>query len=395
MIKTLMLDLDDTLLESHFEDKLLAAYLSRLADYLADVAPKEELIPALLASVQTMTENLDPTRTLKEVFDASFYPAISTTEETLRPRVVKFYEDVFPEFQSATTPIDEAPRFVHRAIEDHIQVVVATNPLFPLAAIQHRLRWAGLAPEETQFDLVTSYESFHFSKPHPEYYAEILGRLGRPATEAAVMGNDGPGDLAPAALLGASAFHVSSSADGDYPGGNLDQGQNWLRQLIAEPPPDSPFVPPSGVLARLRGYLSAVLELTGGVSPEAYRQRPEATEWAPVEIVCHLRDVELEVYQARLNLILSTKDPFISAADPDQWAAPRRYIDQSPTEALQAYIRARLDTIDQLARLDKHDWLRPARHALFGPTTLVEVMCLAADHDLVHLRQLRQTLGHL
>lgn len=389
-----MLDLDDTLLESHFEDKFLPAYLSRLADYLGDVAPKETLIPALLASVGAMTENLDPTRTLKEVFDAAFYPAISTSEETLRPRVASFYEEVFPEFQAVTTPIDNAPALVRRAIEGGLQVVVATNPLFPLAAIEHRLRWAGLAPEDTPFDLVTSYESFHFSKPHPEYYAEILGRLGRPATEAAVMGNDPPGDLAPAALLGASTFHVLSSDNGNGAGGTLDQGQGWLDELIAQPPPDGPIVPPSGVLARLRGYLSAALALTHGVSPEAFRQRPDPSEWAPVEIVCHLRDLELEVYQPRLDLILTTEDPFISAADPDQWAAPRRYIDQSPSDALEAFVEARLDTVDRLAALDESDWLRTARHALFGPTTLIEVMCLAADHDLLHLRQLRQTLGY-
>ena len=394
MIKTLMLDLDDTLLESHFEDRLLPAYLSRLADYLADVAAKETLIPALLASVRAMTENLDPTRTLKDVFDASFYPAISASEEALRPRVDRFYQDVFPEFQTVTTPIDDAPRLVHRAIEDQLQIVVATNPLFPLAAILHRLRWAGLAPEATRLDLITSYESFHFSKPHPEYYAEILGFLGRPATEAAVMGDDAPGDLAPAALLGVSTFHVSSSADGDYPGGTLNQGQSWLTKLIAAPPPDGPIVPPTGVLARLRGYLAAVLALTKGVSPEAFRQRPDPSEWAPVEVICHLRDVEREVYQPRLALILSAEDPFISAADPDQWAAPRRYIEQSPTEALQDFVRARLDTINTLAQLAESGWLRTARHALFGPTTLVEVMCMAADHDLVHLRQLRQTLGY-
>ena len=55
------------------------------------------------------------------------------------------------------------------------QVVIATAPLFPLLAIQERLRWAEI--DECPFTLITSMETSHFAKPHPEYLAEILARL--------------------------------------------------------------------------------------------------------------------------------------------------------------------------------------------------------------------------
>jgi hypothetical protein len=44
--------------------------------------------------------------------------------------------------------------------------------------------------------------------------------------------------------------------------------------------------------------------------------------------------------------------------------------------------------------LDDDQWRLPARHALFGPTTLTELVSLATDHDLVHLSQLRSALAH-
>ena len=56
--------------------------------------------------------------------------------------------------------------------------MVATNPIFPRKAILHRLSWAGLAPEQVPFALITDYERFHFAKPNPAFFAEILAQLG-------------------------------------------------------------------------------------------------------------------------------------------------------------------------------------------------------------------------
>ena len=70
MIKTLLIDLDDTLLETNM-DEFLPAYYDRLASFFSDVAPRERLITCLLQAVNTMNGNLDPTRTLKSAWDRS------------------------------------------------------------------------------------------------------------------------------------------------------------------------------------------------------------------------------------------------------------------------------------------------------------------------------------
>src|SRR5688572_23995925 len=48
-------------------------------------------------------------------------------------------------------------------------------------------------------------------------------------------------------------------------------------------------------LARLPALLDTLL---GGLDPADWGARPAPTEWSPVEIVCHLRDEEVEDFGA-------------------------------------------------------------------------------------------------
>jgi FMN phosphatase YigB (HAD superfamily) len=91
---------------------------------------------------------------------------------------------------------------VDTAFEQGWQVVIATNPLFPRRAIEQRLSWAGLPLDRYPFQLIASYESFHFTKPHPAYFAEVLANLGWPTHTVAMVGNSLADDLIPAAELG-------------------------------------------------------------------------------------------------------------------------------------------------------------------------------------------------
>ncbi len=89
--------------------------------------------------------------------------------------------------------------------------MVATNPLFPKQAILQRLEWAGLPAEEVPFDLIPSYETFHFAKPNPAYYSEILAQLGAPSQPAIMIGNDFEMDIFSAIQAGLPSFWLTSN----------------------------------------------------------------------------------------------------------------------------------------------------------------------------------------
>jgi FMN phosphatase YigB (HAD superfamily) len=387
MIKAALIDLDGTLLDNDIQS-FLRAYLGRLGEFMSSVAPADQFIPLLMRGTQAMIENADPARSLQSAFADNFYPFLGVDESELQPQLLEFYRTVFPEFRTLTRPRPDAAALVQTALDSGIQVVVATGPLFPRTAIEQRLEWADIPVARFAYSLLTSYEVMHSSKPRTSYYAEILGMLGVGSSEAVMIGNDPSDDLAPARTLGLAAFHVAEAPEPGYTGGSLAEARRWLAGGGEHTDSTAPGRPPA-IVARLHGYLGALLTMTRGLESTGWARRPAPDSWSPVEIVCHLRDVEAEVNLPRLRTILATEDAFVHGADTDHWADERDYRKQSPGPALEAFVLARKEALGLVRDLEEAQWSRRARHGLLGPTSLREVVSIIADHDLVHLSQLR------
>lgn len=392
-MKALLLDLDDTLLRTNLEE-FLPAYMNRLAAEFDGYGPPDKIIDKLTSATQAMIADLDPTRTLKQTFDRIFWPSLGVTEAELRPTVERFYTEIYPELHSLTEPVSGASDLVAAAQEADVEMAIATNPLFPRSAMLQRLEWAGLEEFKNEFQLVSSYEKFHFAKPHPEYYAEILGLMGAVPEQAAMIGDDAQNDVLPASLLGLSVFHHSTEPASGITGGDLAEARSWLLERIdGDPKVARANRQPRAVLARLRGHLAALLHFVGEEMGSVWLERPTPREWAPVEIMCYLRDREQEAHQPGLRNLLAEESPFIPAADSHSWAEERDYLQQDPRSALEAFVATRQQTIRRLSGLSDEDWSRPARHALHGPVTLASWLDLATDHELNHLAKLRRILG--
>ncbi|HEX7973944.1 MAG TPA: DinB family protein [Anaerolineales bacterium] len=399
MKPTLLIDLDDTLLDNNI-DTFLPAYLRALSKELAPYADPDRLVKNLLFSTATMIQNLRPDCTLQQVFEASFYPALGLNPDKVRAPIERFYADVFPTLQQLTRPRPEAIRMIDKAFEQGWQVVVATNPLFPRAAILHRLAWAGLPADRYPFRLITSYERFHFTKPHPAYYAEILGLLGWPQGPVVSVGNDLQNDIEPSRRLGLPAFWITSNgaaADMNGPAAPSSQGDltrlaEWLERITTESPqPD--YTQPASMLATLRSTPAVLHTLCESLDSDTWARRPKPGEWSVCEVLCHLRDVEKEVNLPRLQKVLRESNPFLPGMDTDPWAAQREYICQNGPEAWHLYTTARMELLDLLENLKPEDWQRSARHAIFGPTQLSELVSIIAAHDRLHIQQVQQALA--
>jgi len=424
MKRTILLDLDGTLLENKM-DRFLPAYFERLGRHLAHIAPPESMLNELLAGTRSMLENLDPRFTLEQVFSKHFFPALGLDEAQARPQIEAFYREQFPGLKALTRPIAGAVELVHELLGKGYELVVATNPLFPRMALEERLRWAGLSPDNVNFTRITSYENSHFAKPNPEYFAEILARLGRSPDQAIMVGDDLERDIHPAAALGLAVYYTGSqpsAVDGERPAAGADGGTHedpasalglGVRYsadktapcIMNGPLKDLPAAltdgmagaqlstaPPHILLARLRAALAATLGSCLALDGEAWDARPQTEEWALVEILAHLRDVEREVNLPRLELILNEDNPHLPAYDTDRWAEERHYRSLHGPRVLDEFTEARMRTVTRLASLGTAAWARPARHTLLGPTTLHELMKIVTEHDWLHMAQIRKTL---
>jgi FMN phosphatase YigB (HAD superfamily) len=386
---TLLLDLDDTLLETNMA-VFLPAYYEALAKHLSPLVPPEVMLGALRSGVQLMMQNRDASRTLQQVFEAEFYPRVGGDPDALRQAVIAFYRDVFPGLRSATRVRDGVHELVDWAAAAGHQLAIATDPLFPIAATLERVRWAGLDPKA--FGIISSFESFHFSKSHPAYFAEVLGRLGWPEHPALMAGNDVERDLRPAASLGLSTFHVVGDGDGT---GEQSGDLRALRKWIAAN--EETLKPPAirtreSILSVLEATPAVLQGMTAGLTLDEWRHEPSPDDWAIIELVCHLRDWEREVHTQQIDALLTSESPFVARPNAAVWAKQRRYLNEAGPAAIREYAAARAASLDLLRAAPEQVWSKPARHAIFGPTDFLEVVGFMAQHDRLHLQQAWRTL---
>ena len=211
-LKAVLFDLDGTLLINDMRRVFLPRYFELLSAQAAGVMPRDEFMARLMQATQAMVAN-DGRATNKEVFDAAFFPLPGGRSDAEWAAVFdRFYEVEFPKLQPFAEAAPEARRVVQRAFDLGYQVTVATNPLFPEAAIRQRLEWAGVG--DLPFERVTHYENSRAAKPNLLYFQQILAELGCAAEESLMIGDEEMDMVA--AHLGCVTFWI------EQPGVELD-----------------------------------------------------------------------------------------------------------------------------------------------------------------------------
>ena len=392
MSLTLLLDLDDTLLDTNL-DAFMPAYFQAFAQHMANHTAPNVMLRALIEGVNLMNESEDPTRTLQEIFETNFYAKLGVSKDDLIHIIEEFYDNVFPTLGQHTRQRPEAAPLIEWAQSCGYRIAIATDPLFPRKATHHRLRWAGFDPD--RFELVSTFEHFHFSKTHPAYYAEVLGRLGWPEGPILMVGNDIARDLIPAQRLGLKTYFIdgeSVSGPGFEAGrGKLADLRPWLESINLSTLEPS-FRSRAAILAIMVSTPAVLRSLSSSLKEEDWRKEPTRDDWAMNEIVCHLRDTEREIHQMQLNLMIEREGAFIPRPDSSVWANEREYLNVDGKSALTEFAQARIDHIKTIKGLDEEIWSRRARHAIFGPTNFLEVTNFIADHDRLHVQQAWKTL---
>lgn len=142
-------------------------------------------------------------------------------------------------------------------------------------------------------------------------------------------------------------------------------------------------------LARLPAMLDALLS---DLDDAFWRARPAPKEWSALEIVCHLRDEELEDFGARVRVI-ATGGVSFGPIDPERWAVERRYGDDEPRAALGLLKDRRASNLGFLATIDpkrlEHDVDLPRAGRLTG----LDLLAAWVTHDRLHVAQLVATLA--
>ena len=211
--KTILFDLDGTLLPLNQED-FVRNYFGRLALKMAPQGVgKEALIEGLMVGMKAMQEN-DGTRTNSEAFWEIFEKLTGMKKETINHVIMDFYNKEFDAVKEVLTENVNHRDLVDSLKEKGYELVLSTNPLFPIEAVITRLSWIGL--REDDFILITNYDNSAYCKPNLGYYKNILEQIEKKAEECILIGNDTVEDLI-AERLGFQVGLVTS---------NLENSQN-------------------------------------------------------------------------------------------------------------------------------------------------------------------------
>ncbi len=215
-MKAILFDMDRTLLPMD-EELFIKTYFSGLARKLCPLGiEKDPLIAAIWKATGDMIRN-NGSYTNYEVFWNVFADETGRDATPFIEASDAFYQKEFYDVKTVTSKNPLAVEAVKAAREAADKVVLASQPIFPMAAQIARASFVGLKPED--FDHITAYETESYAKPNPKYYEAICKRLGVEPKDCLMIGNDEKEDMYAASQAGLNCYLVTDNINAreDYP----------------------------------------------------------------------------------------------------------------------------------------------------------------------------------
>jgi len=190
--KAVLFDLDGTLLPMD-NDEFSKAYFTELAGAMVKYGYEpQKLVESIWKCVKQMVLN-DGAKTNEKVFWEKLCEIYNCSEEIERPKFDAFYKKEFDNTKRVCAFSDYSGKIIKTLKAKNIKVVIATNPMFPKIAIEKRIKWAGIEPNDVVY--ITTYENSHYCKPNPKYYTEIVNNLALEPGQCLMVGNDVEEDM--------------------------------------------------------------------------------------------------------------------------------------------------------------------------------------------------------
>ncbi len=187
MIKAVLFDLDGTLLPLD-EDQFIKVYFGLLCKRFCPLGfDKDILIKAIWSGTEKMIKN-NGSVTNDVLFWQSFKEFFGEEKLKLKDSFDDFYDKEYLQTISCVQPNPYAREIMDFLHKNNLKVVLASRPIFPKNGMVNRAKFVGLKEED--FCYITSYDVCSYTKPNPNYYAEILQKLSLKPHEVIMFGNN-------------------------------------------------------------------------------------------------------------------------------------------------------------------------------------------------------------
>ena len=120
-------------------------------------------------------------------------------------------------------------------------------------------------------------------------------------------------------------------------------------------------------------------------------RRPARGEWSATEVLGHLLDAEITL-GFRIRKLAAEPGGVIVAWDQERWTDGLRHRRADPRPLVAAYAALRAANLEQVTRLSPAQRRAAGRHPEYGRLRVAEILGHWAEHDLIHLEQIRAAL---
>ena len=135
-------------------------------------------------------------------------------------------------------------------------------------------------------------------------------------------------------------------------------------------------------------------DLLENINEAEYLWRANPEKWCLLEIICHLRDEEVEDFRTRVRYVLDTPELVLPPIDPVKWVKKRKYIQQNFKETVSDLIQEREKSVDWLHSLTEPKWDNEYQHPKLGPMSAKLFLSNWLAHDYMHIRQILNLKFH-
>jgi len=395
---TVLIDLDDTLLCT--EETFFPTYIKSLAQKIGRVDP-DLFAHEMKIITERMLAKDSPALTLEQTFNAYFYDAINIPRSEIIDILDDYYRNDYGQLQRLTRQLPESKTLIETAFSLGHQVAIATNPFFPRIATMQRLSWAGIPMENYPFSIVSTYEDFHFAKPNPSYFVELLAQLGWPSAPAVMIGNHMGQDILSAESLGFPTFFIQST-DGKRnitshtlsSSGQLSEAIPWLKRISGEKfSNDFSTIP--AMLNVMKSTPAALETLTKDIPFQKWSLQPDDNDYSLNELCCYFRDRDQEVYLPGIQRVITEAYTNFPNIETENWSNEMGYIHQNGQLALQDFIDSRIQIINLLSTLPDSTWQYQTNSAKYGMITFKKLIHKIVLHDQELIRQVKKVVDML
>jgi hypothetical protein len=142
------------------------------------------------------------------------------------------------------------------------------------------------------------------------------------------------------------------------------------------------------VVRFLEATPESIRQLTSELANEELSWKPARDQFSALEQVCHLRDLELEGYTARIHKMLTEESPSLPDFDGGRIAQERDYNQQDFESAWSAFALSRAENVRVIKTLSPEQLRRSGVLEGLGAITLQKLLLLMREHDSAHLQEL-------